>query len=123
MVCAPATVTDTSTGPHTEKPAMWLDANTHAGEVNFSSAFCPSLFYADLTRSGSARHRSRVTHLGSPPSRRTNLACPQVTGCTAVLDFTNTVLTGYAAEDEAMVRLLETVRDFALTFCPFLLIS
>jgi murein tripeptide amidase MpaA len=27
------TVTDTSTGPHDEKPAMWVDANIHATEV------------------------------------------------------------------------------------------
>ncbi len=27
------TITDTSTGPHDEKPAMWVDANIHATEV------------------------------------------------------------------------------------------
>ena len=27
------TLTDPATGPHETKPAMWVDANTHAGEV------------------------------------------------------------------------------------------
>lgn len=53
---------------------MWLDANTHAGEV---------------------------------------------TGCTAVLDFANTVLTGYGAKDPALTRLLETSTLYILPrLCP-----
>ncbi len=33
-----ATVTDTSTGPHDAKPAIWLDGNIHASEVTASVA-------------------------------------------------------------------------------------
>ncbi len=33
-----ATVTDSSTGPHTDKPAMWVDANIHATELTASVA-------------------------------------------------------------------------------------
>lgn len=102
-------VTDASTGPHTEKPAMWLDANTHAGEV---------------------RHHSRELFLPAPisslplrpaPPTLSHVATflPQVTGCTAVLDFTNTVLAGYAVEDDAMVRLLETSTLYIVPrLCP-----
>ena len=32
------TITDTTTGPHDEKPAMWIDANIHATEVTASVA-------------------------------------------------------------------------------------
>ncbi len=33
-----ATVTNTATGPDTEKPALWVDGNIHASEVSASSA-------------------------------------------------------------------------------------
>ncbi len=33
-----ATVTDSATGPHTDKPAMWVDANIHATELTASVA-------------------------------------------------------------------------------------
>jgi murein tripeptide amidase MpaA len=33
-----ATVTNTATGPHTEKPAVWVDANIHSTEVTGSTA-------------------------------------------------------------------------------------
>jgi murein tripeptide amidase MpaA len=32
------TITDTSTGPHDTKPAVWVDANIHAGELTGSAA-------------------------------------------------------------------------------------
>ena len=31
------TVTNTETGPHDEKPAMWIDANIHATELTGSA--------------------------------------------------------------------------------------
>ena len=68
------TITDAGTGPHDEKPAMWLDANTHAGEV---------------------------------------------TGCTALLHFTDMVLSGHASGDEVYTRLLATSTLYILPrFCP-----
>jgi hypothetical protein len=39
-----ATVTDPATGAHPSKPALWIDANTHAGEVTGCTAALDFLF-------------------------------------------------------------------------------
>jgi murein tripeptide amidase MpaA len=46
-----ATVTNTRTGPHNEKPALWVDGNIHASEVSPSSA-CLHLINELTTRYG-----------------------------------------------------------------------
>lgn len=40
-----ATLTNKATGPDTEKPAYWIDANTHAGEVTGSAVALYSIGY------------------------------------------------------------------------------
>jgi murein tripeptide amidase MpaA len=43
-----ATLTNTATGPDLEKPAYWIDANTHAGEVTGSAVALYTIgFYLD----------------------------------------------------------------------------
>jgi hypothetical protein len=52
-----ATVTNTATGPHDEKPAVWLDGNIHASEVTASVALL-HLVETLCTRHG---HDERIT--------------------------------------------------------------
>src|SRR5438477_8716776 len=41
-----ATLTNRETGPATEKPAYWIDANTHAGEVTGGAVALYTIWYA-----------------------------------------------------------------------------
>src|SRR5438874_2439425 len=40
------TLTNTATSPDTEKPAYWIDANTHAGEVTGGAVALYTIWYA-----------------------------------------------------------------------------
>ncbi|MEN9279120.1 MAG: M14 family zinc carboxypeptidase, partial [Thermostichus sp. DG_1_5_bins_95] len=54
-----ATLTQQKTGPALEKPAYWIDANTHAGEVTGSAVALYNIHYL-LTHYG---QEARVTRL------------------------------------------------------------
>jgi murein tripeptide amidase MpaA len=65
------TLTNTATGPHDEKPALWVDGNIHAGELLASTA---CLYYLHQLLSG---HGSdpQITHL---LDTRTIYLCPRL---------------------------------------------
>src|SRR6478736_963687 len=54
-----ATVTNTRTGPHTDKPAFWTDGNIHAAELTASNAV---LYYLQQLVAGYASD-AQITHL------------------------------------------------------------
>ena len=57
-----ATVTDASTGPADEKPAMWVDANIHATELTASVAALALVRHLVDHRAHAGADRRRILH-------------------------------------------------------------
>jgi hypothetical protein len=66
-----ATVTNPATGPHDEKPALWIDGNIHASEVTAATA-CLHLLHTLVTRHGMDEKVTRAV------DRRTFYVVPRV---------------------------------------------
>lgn len=66
-----ATVTNPATGPHDQKPALWIDGNIHASELTAATA-CLHLLHALVTRYGSDEKVTRAV------DRRTFYVVPRV---------------------------------------------
>lgn len=55
------TLTDTETGPHSEKPALWIEANIHSVEVTASTAALHLIHYVILNRGDDKVRRALET--------------------------------------------------------------
>ncbi len=66
-----ATVTNPATGPHDQKPALWIDGNIHASELTAATA-CLHLLHSLVTRYGSDEKVTRAV------DRRTFYVVPRV---------------------------------------------